>query len=431
MIEIVSKAVSELIPYEKNPRKISDEAINAVAESIQEFGFKNPILIDKDNVIIAGHTRRLASLKLGLERVPCVVVDDLTPQQIKALRLADNKTNELADWDVGELNLELEDLLDMDMSRFGFDIDFSEGSSSTKEWHDKLHEKFITPPLSVLDTRQGYWQDRRDIWREKIHSLDGRGDELTFAKRINEFAETQMASTSEFDPVLAEVLISWFCPDNGIIIDPFAGGSVRGIVSSLLGRKYIGIDLSQKQIEENEKNWAELEISTNKPQWVVGDSLEIDKHTEGQMFDFVLACPPYADLEVYSDNPKDLSNMDYDKFKSVYSEIIGKCCKQLNDNSFACIVVAEVRDKKTGMFRNFIEDTKRAFLDAGLKFYNDMVLINSYGTAPARTAHVFPISRKVAKVHQNVLVFLKGNVDETVKKLGEVAVDEEGEEYNV
>lgn len=126
MIEIVSKALSELIPYEKNPRKISDEAINAVAESIQEFGFKNPILIDKNNVIIAGHTRRLASLKLGLERVPCVVVDDLTPQQIKDLRLADNKTNELADWDFGELDLELEDLLDMDMGRFGFEIDEDE-----------------------------------------------------------------------------------------------------------------------------------------------------------------------------------------------------------------------------------------------------------------------------------------------------------------
>lgn len=123
MIEIVSKRVDELIPYEKNPRTIPEEAINAVAESIQEFGFKNPILIDKDNVIVAGHTRRLASLKLGLERVPCVVMDDLTPQQIKALRLADNKTNELAGWDFGELDLELEGLEDMDMERFGFNTE--------------------------------------------------------------------------------------------------------------------------------------------------------------------------------------------------------------------------------------------------------------------------------------------------------------------
>lgn len=123
MIEIISKALSDIVPYEKNPRKISQAAIDAVAESIQEFGFKNPILIDKHNVIIAGHTRRLAAQKLGLERVPCVVVDDLTPQQIKALRLADNKTNELAKWDFGELDKELADLLDMDMERFGFDLE--------------------------------------------------------------------------------------------------------------------------------------------------------------------------------------------------------------------------------------------------------------------------------------------------------------------
>lgn len=129
MIQIVYKNVADLVPYEKNPRKISDEAINAVAESIQTFGFKNPILIDKNNVIVAGHTRRLASLKLGLESVPCVVCDDLTPQEIKALRLADNKTNELAGWDFESLDLELADLDDMDMERFGFlanDIDISD-----------------------------------------------------------------------------------------------------------------------------------------------------------------------------------------------------------------------------------------------------------------------------------------------------------------
>ena len=132
MIQIVYKNVTELVPYEKNPRKISDEAINAVAESIQTFGFKNPILIDKNNVIVAGHTRRLASLKLGLESVPCVVCDDLTPQEIKALRLADNKTNELADWDLPELDLELSDLDDMDMERFGFDISEEDEEKETK-----------------------------------------------------------------------------------------------------------------------------------------------------------------------------------------------------------------------------------------------------------------------------------------------------------
>ena len=142
MITIVPRKVSELVPYEKNPRKISEEAINAVAESIQEFGFKNPILIDKNNVIVAGHTRRLASLKLGLKEVPCVVVDDLTPQQIKALRLADNKTNELADWDFGELDLELADLEDMDMERFGFEL--PELDEPTEVVEDEVPEEVET-----------------------------------------------------------------------------------------------------------------------------------------------------------------------------------------------------------------------------------------------------------------------------------------------
>ena len=163
MIEIVSKALSELIPYEKNPRKISDEAVNAVAESIQEFGFKNPILVDKNNVIIAGHTRRLASLKLGMERVPCVVVDDLTPQQIKALRLADNKTNELADWDIGELDLELADLLDMDMDRFGFDLEESENEKETSS--TGLNEQWQI----VIDC------DSESDMEEKYNKIQGMG----------------------------------------------------------------------------------------------------------------------------------------------------------------------------------------------------------------------------------------------------------------
>ena len=142
LITIVPRKVTELVPYEKNPRKISEEAINAVAESIKEFGFKNPILIDKNNVIVAGHTRRLASLKLGLEEVPCVVVDDLTPQQIKALRLADNKTNELAGWDFGELDLELEGLEDMDMERFGFEL--PELDEPTEVVEDELPEEVET-----------------------------------------------------------------------------------------------------------------------------------------------------------------------------------------------------------------------------------------------------------------------------------------------
>lgn len=118
-MQIVEKRIDELREYENNPRH-NDGAVDAVAESIKEFGFKVPIVIDADGVIIAGHTRRKAALKLGLEVVPCVVADDLTPEQIKAFRLADNKTGELAGWDAEKLEEEQAKIRGVDMTKFGF-----------------------------------------------------------------------------------------------------------------------------------------------------------------------------------------------------------------------------------------------------------------------------------------------------------------------
>ena len=118
---IVWWSIDRIKPYEQNPRKITDKAIEVVAESIKSFGFKNPILVDKDGVIIAGHTRRLAAQKLGIESVPVVVCDDLTEQQVKALRLADNKTSEFSKWEPAILEAELLDVSDIDMQAFGFE----------------------------------------------------------------------------------------------------------------------------------------------------------------------------------------------------------------------------------------------------------------------------------------------------------------------
>lgn len=112
--------LSDLKPYEKNPRK-NDDAAKYVAESIKSFGFKVPIVIDKDNVIVAGHTRYKAAKKLKLKEVPCVVADDLTDKQIQAYRLADNKVAEMSEWDFDLLNEELDCLFDFDMTVFGFD----------------------------------------------------------------------------------------------------------------------------------------------------------------------------------------------------------------------------------------------------------------------------------------------------------------------
>lgn len=120
-MNISEKKITEIIPYKKNPRR-NDDAVEYVAESIKQFGFKVPIVIDKNNVIVAGHTRYKAAKKLGLSKIPCIVADDLTEEQIKAFRLADNKVAEAAEWDFDLLGEELGELLDFDMSAFGFEI---------------------------------------------------------------------------------------------------------------------------------------------------------------------------------------------------------------------------------------------------------------------------------------------------------------------
>lgn len=147
-MNIVEKRIEELREYENNPRH-NDGAVDAVAESIKQFGFKVPIVIDKDGVIIAGHTRRKAAEKLGLETVPCIVADDLTPEQIKAFRLADNKTGELASWDFEKLEEELAALSEVDMSAFGFvvneDINIDDFFTEAEEKPEKEPKKIQCP----------------------------------------------------------------------------------------------------------------------------------------------------------------------------------------------------------------------------------------------------------------------------------------------
>ena len=151
-MQIIDKKIGEIKPYEKNPRK-NDDAVDAVASSISQFGFKNPIVIDGNNVIICGHTRYKAAKKLGLEKVPCVVADDLTDEQIKAYRLADNKVSELAEWDIDLLGEELDGIFDIDMSDFGFDFEDEAGgatSGADQENNQKEYQNTSTE-ISVDD----------------------------------------------------------------------------------------------------------------------------------------------------------------------------------------------------------------------------------------------------------------------------------------
>ena len=139
-MNIIYKKINEVIPYEKNPRK-NDDAVKYVAKSIEEFGFKVPIIIDSNSIIVAGHTRLKAAKKLGIDEVPCIIADDLTDEQIKAFRLADNKVAEMADWDVDLLSEELEDILNIDMQDFGFELDFEEPEPEEDDFEVEIPEE--------------------------------------------------------------------------------------------------------------------------------------------------------------------------------------------------------------------------------------------------------------------------------------------------
>lgn len=146
-MQIQSMKIDEVKPYPNNPRN-NDDGVEAVANSIKEFGWQQPIVVDKDNVIIVGHTRYKAAKKLSIEEVPVVVASNLSDEQVRAYRLADNKTSELTDWDMSLLDDELGDIADIDMSDFGFDLDIPEDDEEVQE--DDFDEEVPEEPNSKL-----------------------------------------------------------------------------------------------------------------------------------------------------------------------------------------------------------------------------------------------------------------------------------------
>jgi 1-aminocyclopropane-1-carboxylate deaminase/D-cysteine desulfhydrase-like pyridoxal-dependent ACC family enzyme/DNA modification methylase len=583
------------------------------------------------------------------------------------------------------------------------------GNPYLQSTNPNMFDRFIIPPFTVLDSRQGYWQDRKRRWinigiRSEIGRDDaelyGEGSEFTesgttemktktlphFGNDIQEkYHRKELTAASVFDPVLCEIVYRWFLPKGGSVLDPFAGGSVRGIVASMLGYNYTGVDLRQIQVDANnqqahdilgsnkwyggdeytpieirgnyffkredlysyagvhggkvrtamklaqgakglitagsrsspqvnivahiakelgipcrvhtprgelppellqaqacgaeiiqedvgynnviisraEKDAAEhpdwtyipfgmeckdavvmtasqvidipngvkrivvpvgsgitlagvlwglrqrgihvpvvgivvgadptsrlndyaplgweqectllrspLEYSQKPrltsfegikldpvyeakcidflkqgdllwvvgihetemqkqimPQWRCGDSLELDKIIPAsEKYDLMFTCPPYHDMEVYSDDPRDLSNMkSYDKFIGVYGTILGSALMHVKKNRFAVVVVSDIRDVKTGFIKPFVQNTIEFAETFGFKLYNHAVLFNVCGTLPLRTGRHFSASRKMGKMHQDVLVFFNGDPAAIKKEFGDVEFGEEAE----
>jgi tRNA G10 N-methylase Trm11 len=267
-----------------------------------------------------------------------------------------------------------------------------------------LRDKFIEPPFSILDTKSGNWQRRKREWmRIGMKSEVGR-DSVVINMDTKSKKNNSAKYISIFDPALCEVLYNWFCVGGKEILDPFAGGSVRGIVANYLGYNYTGIDIRQEQVDSNREQGLDILSVENQPNWYVGDSNEV-LNGFNKEFDFVFSCPPYADLEVYSDLKGDVSNMPYNEFMKAYEEIIAKSCNLLKSGGYACFVVGEVRDKK-GNYIGFVPDTINAFRKCGMNYYNEGILLNAIASASMR-ANGNMKSQKLVKVHQNILIFKK------------------------
>lgn len=237
-------------------------------------------------------------------------------------------------------------------------------------------------------------------------------------RRRGREAPASSAGTSIFDPVLCELAYRWFAPPGGLVLDPFAGGSVRGIVAARLGRRYFGFELRAEQVAANEAQAEAILRDGEDATWITGDSLKNIPTFAGQA-DFIFSCPPYGDLEVYSDDPCDLSNMPHDKFLEAYRAIIAASVAKLRPDRFACFVVGDFRDRK-GFYRNFPGETVAAFEDAGARLYNEAVLVTAAGSLPIRAGKQFEASRKLGKTHQNVLVFCKGDPRKATEAVGAV-----------
>ena len=278
----------------------------------------------------------------------------------------------------------------------------------------KLKDWFVVPPFSILNSAGKDWQKKKKIWMIKINDkAQSRSNKLrcTVSDEYTgsiEFMAIKGNTTSVLDPVLCEVLLSWFTEKEHICFDPFAGDAVFGFVSTFKKRIFKGIELRKEQVLFNQTL---LDTFGFNGKYYCDTSENMDSYIDDESCDFIFSCPPYADLEIYSDNPKDLSNMNYDEFFNVIGRILTNTYKKLKPNRFACIVIGEVRHKNTGEYIGLVPNVINIMRDAGYRYYNDIVLQTPIGNLQMRAGRYMNRNRKVGKMHQNVLVFYKGNLN--------------------
>ena len=311
-----------------------------------------------------------------------------------------------------------------------------------------LSDRFITPPLSILNCTGGELLRRKNAW-ERILPMEecggtregalGMGDEVVYAdlyrktqkKReklgvsfreyLRDYAteeEMQRAlgnsrnasSTSLFNPAIAEVCATWFTPHpNSDIFDPFAGDTRKGAVFGKLGHNFTGIELRREQVEENNRALDSMDFPRGASvRYVCDDGRNVKSHVNNNSQDLLFTCPPYFNLEVYSDDPRDASaQATYEGFANILQEAFARSVECLRNNRFAIVVIGDVRDSHGGYY-GLPQDVQRIFKSIGLAFVNEIIIADSVSRSLIGAARAMR-NRKVSKRHQQILVFYKGD----------------------
>ena len=423
--------VEKLQVWEKNPRK-NDEASEKLSGMIQEYGFINPIIIDQHGIIRAGHTRLKAAKKLDKKTVPVLIHNFENEAQAIGFAIADNKSSEWAEWDFGQLEELMKELeeQDFDTEMTGFDDD--EKDFNVKDYTEgvtpsPLNDDFLVPPFSVLNTSRPYWIERKKMWKALIGD-SGETRKYTLGAKRNLY--TQMTEgVSVLDPVLAELVNHWFLPNkkDNKILDCFAGDTVFGFVSGHKGNAFRGIELRKEQCDLNNERTKEFDVK-----YFNDDGQNVLKHVDEKSMDLLFSCPPYFDLEVYSKLENDASNQkNFPSFVKILENAFTDSLKCLKDNRFAVIVIGDVRNKKTGYYYDLIGEIIKIMRGNDYDIYNHIILYDRVGTA-AMMARPYMKNRKLPKVHQNILVFYKGDTKKIKDFFGEVEVIEnEGDDMEL
>lgn len=454
--------LTQIKKAEYNPRTISEENYAKLKNSVKNFGLVEPILINlKNNTIISGHQRydvltdliltdgNLAEKEFHLLKYGDLglILDTDEPtleneDYEKALNITLNNTNLTGDYDfekLGELLDEL-NLSDLDVSLTGFDdislgafdgFNFNDSSLFADEDNEQydplgtldkrytgendtrdegsLKRDFIMPPFSIL---KAYDSDWINIKRPLIQEINDKGQ-----SRENLLGDM---GVSIFDPVLAMIILKWFLPNQEKckVVDCFSGDSVIGAMTSKLGHKFTGIELRQDQVDLNNSRLSNTESS-----YICDDGCNVLNHIEEETQDLLFSCPPYYNLEVYSDLPNDASNQGtYEDFINIIDKAFSNSVRCLRNNRFAVIVASDIRDKE-GYYYPFTTDIKNIFKKNGMGLYNDIILATALNTAGLRARRTFR-NRKVVKVHQNVMVFYKGDASQ-IKNQFQLPCEEE------